>query len=275
MELSLFVNMLFLFTSVNYIYNQNNKYNNHILVPLTGIQLYLNIFTINIGLTEFNNLCNRIIRNNQKLLESVRSFLYYLFTSILLHNSLNHNDWFLKKDLFNNIETHGFRYIEYIIYYIQISYYLNEMIDRYIYSNKIIKRKDDKEMLLHHIITLTLLLGSYYTNLIRAGLYVLYLHDINDIFLQLSKTLVYLEYKENITDITFGIFIISWIYTRLYLYTSLTLEMGNNYYGKSTLYNILFYSMSCLALLNFCWFKMILNVIYNKLVKNKLEDIRE
>ena len=50
--------------------------------------------------------------------------------------------------------------------------------------------------------------------------------------------------------------------------------MGNNY-GKSTLYNILFYSMSCLALLNFCWFKMILNVIYNKLVKNKLEDIRE
>ena len=62
MELSLFVNMLFLFTSVNYIYNQNNNYNNHILVPLTGIQLYLNIFTINVGLRGFNDICNRIIR---------------------------------------------------------------------------------------------------------------------------------------------------------------------------------------------------------------------
>ena len=241
MDLLLFTSLFSLFTSLNYISNQNIKYDNHILVPLTGVQLYLNLFTINIGLIGFNNLCYRIIKNNQKLLESVRSFLYYLFTTILLHNILNQNEWFLKKDLFNNIETHGFRYIEYIIYYIQISYYLNEIIDRYIYSNKLTKRKDDKEMLLHHIITLTLLLGSYHTNLIRAGLYVLYLHDINDIFLQLSKTLVYLEYKDNITDITFGIFIISWIYTRLYLYTSLTLEMGNNYYGKSTLYNILFY----------------------------------
>ena len=216
MDLLLFTSLFSLFTSLNYISNQNIKYDNHILVPLTGIQLYLNLFTINIGLTGFNNLCKIIIKNNQKLLESVRSFLYYLFTSILLHNSLNQNEWFLKKDLFNNIETHGFRYIEYIIYYIQISYYLNEIIDRYIYSNNLIKRKDDKEMLLHHIITLTLLLGSYHTNLIRAGLYVLYLHDINDIFLQLSKTLVYLEYKDNITDITFGIFIISWIYTRIH-----------------------------------------------------------
>ena len=65
------------------------------------------------------------------------------------------------------------------------------MIDRYIHSNKIIKRKDDKEMLLHHIITLTLLLGSYYTNLIRGGLYVLYLHDINDIFHNYQNTCIF------------------------------------------------------------------------------------
>ena len=81
MDLLLFTSLFSLFTSLNYIYNQNIKYDNHILVPLTGIQLYLNLFTINIGLTGFNNLCKIIIKNNQKLLESVRSFLYYLFTS--------------------------------------------------------------------------------------------------------------------------------------------------------------------------------------------------
>ena len=162
--------------------------------------------------------------------------------------------------------------MELVVYQLQIAHYLLELL-YFFYRD--IKRKDDKEMLIHHIITLILIIGSYHTNLIRAGLYVMYLHDINDVFLQLSKTLVYLNVNENITNSTFGIFIVSWIYTRLYLYGVLVYDMGANYYNVNVLFNTLFYSLSILYTLNVIWFKLIVDVLIKNVFEKKLVDVRE
>ena len=130
-------------------------------------------------------------------------------------------------------------------------------------------------MLVHHIVTLILIVGSYHTHLIRSGLFVMYLHDINDIFLQFSKTLVYLDIQENITNCTFGIFIISWIYTRLYLYGIVVYDMGYKYYNVNVLFNTLFYSLSVLYTLNLIWFKLIMDVLIKTIFEKKLVDVRE
>ena len=130
-------------------------------------------------------------------------------------------------------------------------------------------------MLIHHIITLILIIGSYHTNLIRAGLYVMYLHDINDVFLQLSKTLVYLNFEDKITNCTFGIFIVSWIYTRLYLYGVLVYDMGANYYNINFMLNTLFYCLCILYTLNLIWFKLIIDVLIKTIFEKNLVDVRE
>lgn len=262
------VNVLLLFTSL---YCINKTYDNSNTIPVFDSVFYKS--TIFITTCIYN--CQRILENkiiNRKLYESVSSFLFYIINTILLHICLNDKEWFHKLVFFDNVDNHIFSSFELLIYKIQISHYLLEL---YHVSNKKIKRKDDTEMFIHHIVTLTLIIGSYYRNIIRGGLYVMYLHDINDVFLQLSKTLVYLGYKENITNCTFGIFICSWVYTRLYLFGRLTYDMGVTYYNMNLLLNILFYSLCSLYILNLIWFKMIFQILLKTIFENKLEDIRE
>jgi very-long-chain ceramide synthase len=234
-------------------------------VPYISIPLYY------VGLNSLQDLIKYSIPSNEKLYESVNSFIYYSFDTILIHSVLLNTTWFSTLDLFDNIDNHRFSSGEILVYHIQIAHYILEL---YNILYKSVKRKDDKQMLAHHIITLTLIIASYYTNLIRAGLYVMYLHDINDIFLQLSKTLVYLNYTEKVTDVTFGTFIISWIYTRLYKYVYIIHQMFMCYNTSYTI-NLIFYNTLLLYGLNIYWFILIMKVLVNKLVYNKLEDIRE
>ena len=64
------------------------------------------------------------------------------------------------------------------------------------------------EMLLHHVVTIILIFISYSANLFRIGLNIVYLFDINDIFLCFSKLLTYYKFNNKITDTTFIIFFI-------------------------------------------------------------------
>lgn len=79
------------------------------------------------------------------------------------------------------------------------------------------KRKDFLEMVVHHIVTILLLVLSWTCNLTRGGTLVLVIHDVADIFLESAKMTKYIKWQRT-CDILFGIFTIVWIYTRLYLY---------------------------------------------------------
>lgn len=76
-----------------------------------------------------------------------------------------------------------------------------------------VQRKDHAQMLLHHIVTVVLLSGSYSYRQWRAGNAVLVCMDLVDIILPLAKVLRYLSLQK-ICDAAFAVFVGAWIITR-------------------------------------------------------------
>lgn len=76
-------------------------------------------------------------------------------------------------------------------------------------------RKDFKELIGHHIVTLSLIALSYRFHFTYIGIAVYITHDISDFFLATSKTLNYLD--SPITPPFYGFFIFVWIYMRHYI----------------------------------------------------------
>ncbi|XP_005430703.2 ceramide synthase 1 [Geospiza fortis] len=56
-------------------------------------------------------------------------------------------------------------------------------------------RKDSLVMLLHHVVTLTLLASSYAFRYHNVGVLVLFLHDVNDVQLEFTKLNVYFKHR--------------------------------------------------------------------------------
>lgn len=70
------------------------------------------------------------------------------------------------------------------------------------------------EMLLHHIVTLFLILGSFMCNYLRIGSVVAFTHDISDIFAYLVRLTI--DFKNQLIPMTVGISLLtSWAYSRL------------------------------------------------------------
>lgn len=85
-------------------------------------------------------------------------------------------------------------------------------------NHYVIKRKDNREMLIHHLSTVALMFFSYAFDLTRVGLCVLMIHDINDLLLETAKICVYLEWK-TASDVLFGIFALVWYIVRWGFFT--------------------------------------------------------
>lgn len=158
------------------------------------------------------------------------------------------------------------------------------------------KRKDTIAMVIHHVVTLSLLILSYCTSYYRMGLLVLILMDITDIELEFAKTCVYLRDRQGasraftkiceiLANLTFIAFSISWVIFRLHLYpTKVMLATGvipfdilaetGQYFPFATVFNVL---LGVLFLMNIWWFYFIIDFLVSiacgKL--NKLEDTRE
>ncbi|XP_069111914.1 ceramide synthase 2-like [Argopecten irradians] len=79
------------------------------------------------------------------------------------------------------------------------------------------KRKDFKELVVHHVVTMNLIYFSFAANQVRIGVLVLLVHDAVDFWLDGAKMANYVK-KSSLTDTLFGIFFVVWIITRLYLY---------------------------------------------------------
>lgn len=75
------------------------------------------------------------------------------------------------------------------------------------------RRKDHLQMLLHHIVTIVLLAGSYSYRQWRAGNAVLVCMDLVDIILPLAKVLRYLSLRRS-CDAAFAVFVAAWVITR-------------------------------------------------------------
>lgn len=159
----------------------------------------------------------------------------------------------------------------------QIVYYLSEVAWIFAQPRETL-RKDDHVLLAHHVVT-TLLIGFWGVYLHGYWLSTLLptLHDVNDVFIDLAK---YLKRRGDISskliDICFGLFVLSWMYTRVYYIPSQFLpQLWNDPDGP--LIPFAYFGFSLLILLQFAqayWTLLILRAVWRAVVTSQLEDER-
>ncbi|KAK8091110.1 hypothetical protein PG994_000615 [Apiospora phragmitis] len=99
---------------------------------------------------------------------------------------------------------------------VQWAYWMQQLI----VVNLEASRKDYWEMVIHHIITTSLIAGSYAYHLTRVGHLILVLMDAVELVFPLAKCLKYLGFK-TVCDVIFGLFMFTWAWTRHIFYLML------------------------------------------------------
>ncbi|KIX08599.1 uncharacterized protein Z518_03255 [Rhinocladiella mackenziei CBS 650.93] len=169
-------------------------------------------------------------------------------------------------------------------YLLQASYWSQQAIVLLLQLEK--PRKDFKELVLHHVVTLALIGLSYRFHFTHMGVAVYITHDISDFFLATSKSLNYLD--SIIVGPYFGFFICVWIYLRHWinlriLWATLTefrtigpfeLNWETQQYKCWISQYITFALLACLQAVNLFWLFLILRIAKNYVFSNIKADER-
>ena len=141
------------------------------------------------------------------------------------------------------------------------------------------KRTDRILMITHHGTTLVLLLLSAITREKWVGLLILFLHDVGDILLYLSEAL-HRYTKRNVyilKSVVFGMFAITFIYTRIYLFGYHVYWNGCVLHKDITIpHNMVMISMMTTLLGMHCyWLFCILRMLWRLVyIGNNAKDVR-
>ncbi|KAM7449757.1 Ceramide synthase 1 [Porites harrisoni] len=111
----------------------------------------------------------------------------------------------------------------YVLYVVEAGFYFHSVYATFFMDQW---RRDSILMILHHVLTISLISFSFAVRYHRMGLLVLFLHDVNDVFLEFSKLCVAFKSRNGkyhlIPDILsmvgFTCFASLWFYCRLYIY---------------------------------------------------------
>ncbi|KAJ5894747.1 hypothetical protein N7495_006438 [Penicillium taxi] len=169
-------------------------------------------------------------------------------------------------------------------YLLEASYWAQQAIVLMLQLEK--PRKDFKELVGHHIITLALIALSYRFHFTYMGIAVYITHDISDFFLATSKTLNYLD--SYITIPYFATFVGMWIYLRHFLnlkilWAVLTefrtvgpfeLNWETQQYKCWISQYITFGLLASLQAVNLFWLFLILRILANYVFNNITKDER-
>lgn len=170
-------------------------------------------------------------------------------------------------------------------------YYLSQAafwIQQLIVLNVEKPRKDHYQMLAHHIVTILLVCGSYAVNFTGIGTAIHVTMDVSDIILFVAKMLNYVG-GGVACDSVFAVFVLSWIYTRHYVFTKIIWAI---YYqlpqdisfdfnvseGRLARYDLWVAFLGLLVLLEILlvfWLVLILRIMWNVVIGNGADDERE
>lgn len=148
-----------------------------------------------------------------KFTESFWRFFY--FFSMSVYGFIHFRDADFVKNPYNlwqDFPCHHLTTEAKIFYMIQIGFYGSLFCT--LFTD--VRRKDFVEQVLHHCVTMSLLIGSFIAGFWRAGILLELIYDPVDWIIEISKMLVYCR-KKLVADFVISIFGITWIYTRLYL----------------------------------------------------------
>ncbi|CUM68473.1 uncharacterized protein PRCAT00006198001 [Priceomyces carsonii] len=193
--------------------------------------------------------------------------------------------WFFNTRQFYENYPHKTHDIYFKIYYLgQAAFWVQQSVVLILQLEK--PRKDFKELVLHHIITIALIWTSYRFHFTWIGLAVYITMDVSDFFLATSKTLNYLD--SPIQGPFFVIFVGIWIYLRHYLnlrilWSVLTefrsvgewdLNWDTQQYKCWISQPITFFLISALQLVNMYWLFLIFRILYRYVYGGVTKDER-
>ncbi|KAK3374991.1 TLC domain-containing protein [Podospora didyma] len=148
------------------------------------------------------------------------------------------------------------------------------------------RRKDFKELVGHHIVTLALIACSYRFHFTYMGVAVYITHDISDFFLATSKSLNYVNHP--LVGPFYATFVLVWIYTRHYLNLRIIYSLFNEFqtvgpyelnwetqqYKSPLAFYITFALLASLQALNLFWLWFIFRSAYRFAVLKIAKDDR-
>ncbi|KAM4808767.1 ceramide synthase 1 [Rhinophrynus dorsalis] len=147
-------------------------------------------------------------------------------------------------------------------------------------------RKDSIVMILHHLVTFTLISFSYAFRYHNIGILVLFFHDVNDIQLEFTKLNVYFKTRDGkyhrvndvISDIGCITFSVSWFWFRLYWFPQKVLY-ATCYSSLESNPNIPFYFffnvlLFALTLMNIYWFLYIVLFVV-KILTGQMKEVND
>lgn len=136
------------------------------------------------------------------------------------------------------------------------------------------KRKDFKEMVVHHLVTIALLYFSWCCNFVRIGTLVLVVHDAVDYWMAAAKMAKYCK-RQMLCEFFFVVFVIVWIITRLIIYpfwvvysSSVEVYQIVGHFYSAYFFNIL---LVVLQILHILWSYMIFKIIMQKFTEGELK----
>ncbi|CCH62689.1 hypothetical protein TBLA_0I00240 [Henningerozyma blattae CBS 6284] len=222
----------------------------------------------------------------KRMMEQVYSIIYYGFSGPFGLYIMYHSDLWLfeTKTMYRTYPDLTNTGLYKIFYLGQASFWAQQACVLVLQLEK--PRKDHKELVFHHIVTLLLIWSSYVFHFTKMGLAVYITMDVSDFFLALSKTLNYLD--SSLTVPMFLVFASSWVYLRHYvnikiLWSVLTqfrtegnyiLNYATQQYKCWISLPIVFVLISALQLVNLYWFFLILKIVYNVTYKGIVKDAR-
>ncbi|KAL3316034.1 Ceramide synthase 1 [Cichlidogyrus casuarinus] len=177
----------------------------------------------------------------------------------------------------------------YWLYAIQWGFYLHALMG--LFSSEDGWREDRYVLCLHHVITIALLSFSMFAKFHRIGTLVLFMHDINDVFLEFGKANVYIKFRNNkyhawhdsVGGLSYVAFVLSWIVTRLYWFPMKVLYITGwgvyiSHIGREGFFFLEFNIMLWLLFIMHIYWSYLIGVLAVKILTGQmknLSDIRE
>jgi acyl-CoA-dependent ceramide synthase len=139
-------------------------------------------------------------------------------------------------------------------------------------------KTDFIEMLLHHVVTITLIMLSYVSNYSDVGMLVLILIDVGDIFASMMKC-VYDICPTSIVMSTYVVLNLTWFYTRCYflpfrLIRVTGFELDATLDGSYTPQNFLTGGLIILTILNYWWYALFIRMLLRFLKTGEKVDVQ-